>query len=140
MQPDERIVRFLLRHHVLTLATAGGDGAPYCAHAFYCYDRERNLLVFAAGDETLHGRQMAAHTQVAFAAALETRVVGRVQGIQGCGIAAEADAAARKSYIARFPYAAAMPGLRLWSITPTFLKLTDNTLGFGKKLIWNAQE
>ena len=37
-----------------------------------------------------------------------------------------------KSYIARFPYAAAMPGLRLWSITPTFLKLTDNTLGFGK--------
>ncbi len=33
-----------------------------------------------------------------------------------------------------------MPGLRLWSITPTFLKLTDNTLGFGKKLIWNAQE
>ena len=120
MQPDERIVRFLRRHHVLTLATAGGDGAPYCAHAFYCYDRERNLLVFAA--------------------ALETRGVGRVQGIQGCGIAAEADAAARKSYIARFPYAAAMPGLRLWSITPTFLKLTDNTLGFGKKLIWNAQE
>ena len=40
---DTRIVRFLKKHHVLTLATSS-EGAPYCSNAFYCYDAERNLL------------------------------------------------------------------------------------------------
>jgi uncharacterized protein YhbP (UPF0306 family) len=30
--------------------------------------------------------------------------------------------------------------LNIWAVVPTFIKLTDNTLGFGKKLIWNNQE
>jgi hypothetical protein len=29
-----------------------------------------------------------------------------------------------------------MPELHLWSLTPDFIKMTDNRLGFGKKLIW----
>ncbi len=44
---DERIARFLGRHHVLTLATAA-DGTPYCANAFYAYDKGRNRLVFTS--------------------------------------------------------------------------------------------
>jgi uncharacterized protein YhbP (UPF0306 family) len=40
------------------------------------------------------------------------------------------------AYIKRFPYAAVAP-LNIWVIEPDFMKLTDNTLGFGKKLIWN---
>ena len=35
-----------------------------------------------------------------------------------------------------FPYAA-LAELTLWAIAPDFMKFTDNTLGFGKKLIWN---
>mgnify|MGYP000112824588 len=31
---DPRIVRFIGRHHVLTLATVAGE-QPYCSHAFY---------------------------------------------------------------------------------------------------------
>jgi uncharacterized protein len=35
----------------------------------------------------------------------------------------------------RFPVAALMD-TRLWIVRLTFIKMTDNRLGFGKKLIW----
>ena len=45
----------------------------------------------------------------------------------------------RRCYIKRFPYAAVAP-LSLWMLRPKMMKLTDNTLGFGKKLIWQSEE
>ena len=46
-------------------------------------------------------------------------------------------ATVKKAYMLRFPYAAAMD-LEMWAIAPDYLKLTDNRLGFGKKMIWEA--
>lgn len=132
---DTRIVRFLKKHHVLTLATSS-EGAPYCSNAFYCYDAERNLLIFTSDMATRHAQQMARNPCVAVSVVLETKVVGRVEGLQLCGKAARADEAARRAYLRRFPYAA-LAELTLWAIAPDFMKFTDNTLGFGKKLIWN---
>ena len=132
---DTRIVRFLKKHHVLTLATSS-EGAPYCSNAFYCYDAERNLLIFTSDMATRHAQQMARNPCVAASVVLETKVVGRVEGLQLCGKAARADEAARRAYLRRFPYAA-LAELTLWAIAPDFMKFTDNTLGFGKKLIWN---
>lgn len=136
---DERMAKFIAKHHVLTLATADSAGAPYCANCFYAYDKERNLLIFTSDSTTRHASQMEADNRVAASIVLETRIVGRVQGIQICGRVHKADAAAERRYIARFPYAAVAP-LTLWSIEPTYMKLTDNTLGFGKKLIWQAEQ
>lgn len=133
---DERIARFLSRHHVLTLATAA-DGAPYCANAFYVYDRRRNRLVFTSDLSTRHAREMLAERRVAASVVLETRVVGKVQGLQLCGTAARGDEEDKRRYLRRFPYAA-LAELTLWALTPDYLKFTDNTLGFGKKLIWKA--
>lgn len=131
---EERIVKFIKRHHVLTLATTV-DGTPYCAACFYAYDAERNLLIFTSDNHTRHATEMAANARVACAITLETRIVGRVEGVQICGTARQGDEQARRSYIKRFPYAAAAP-LQIWVVEPNFVKLTDNTLGFGKKLIW----
>ena len=43
------------------------------------------------------------------------------------------------TYIKAFPYAA-VADLSLWRIEADMMKLTDNTLGFGKKLIWHREE
>lgn len=99
---DPRIVRFIGRHHVLTLATVAGE-QPYCSHAFYAYDPERNLLVFAADKTTRHAEEMQANRQVALGIALESKAVGKLQGLQLCGTVREADEEARKTYIRRFP-------------------------------------
>jgi uncharacterized protein YhbP (UPF0306 family) len=136
---DERFVKFIKKHHVLTLATVSGEGEPYVANCFYAYDAKRNVLVFTSDTTTRHGAEMAANSNVAISIVLETRIVGRVQGIQIVGTAERGDDEARKSYIKRFPYAAAAP-LELWLVRPSMMKLTDNTLGFGKKLIWQSEE
>lgn len=136
MTPDERIQKFIRRHHLLTLATVSAEGAPYCSNAFYAYDVTRNILIFTSDDNTRHAVEMAAEPRVAACIAPETRVVGRVQGIQICGTVSEGGDEERKIYLRRFPYAAAIGIQRLYRLEPTFMKLTDNTLGFGKKLIW----
>ena len=64
------------------------------------------------------------------------RFLKKHQGLQLCGKAERADEAARRAYLKRFPYAV-LAELTLWAIAPDFMKFTDNTLGFGKKLIWN---
>lgn len=135
---DPRIIRFIRRHHLLTLATSAGD-IPYCSHAFYGYDEKRDLLVFAADATTRHGQEMLANKQAAVAIGLESKVIGKLQGLQLCGAVHPADDQARRVYLHRFPYAA-LTELTLWMIEPTFLKFTDNTLGFGKKLIWNSEK
>ena len=134
--PEKRITDFMARHHVLTLATATKEGVPYCAACFYAYDKSRNLIVFTSDDSTLHAQQMVENNSVAVAINLETRIVGKVQGIQICGTVRRGEEADKSVYIKRFPYAAVAP-LNIWVVEPTFMKLTDNTLGFGKKLIWN---
>lgn len=136
---DRRIVDFIKRHHVLTLATVSSEGEPYCAACFYAYDKERNRLIFTSDDATRHAQQMLQNTKVAIGITLETRIVGKVQGTQICGIAERGDDEDKRVYIKRFPYAAMAP-LNIWAVEPTFIKLTDNTLGFGKKLIWSSQE
>ena len=136
---DERIIKFIKKHHVLTLATVNSEGMPYVANCFYAYDNKRNRFVFTSDLTTRHGAEMAVNDSVALSIVLETRIVGRVQGLQVTGKAHSGDDEARKSYIKRFPYAAAAD-LELWMVEPTFMKLTDNTLGFGKKLIWQSEE
>lgn len=136
---DKRIVDFIKRHHVLTLATTSGDGVPYCAACFYAYDKERNRLIFTSDDSTRHAQEMLRNRIVACGITLETRIVGKVQGAQICGTAERGNDEDKRVYIKRFPYAAVAP-LNIWAVVPTFIKLTDNTLGFGKKLIWKDQE
>ena len=134
---DKKIVKFLEQHHVLSLATIAADGSPYCCACFYAYDKEENAIIFTSDSATLHAQQMAADARVAISIVLETKVVGRIEGIQICGTAKQGTAKDKLTYIARFPYAAVMP-LNIWRVEPHFMKLTDNKLGFGKKLIWKS--
>ncbi len=134
---EQRIVKFIKKHHVLTLATSS-DNMPYCANAFYAYDAPSNRIIFTSDMSTLHAKQMQANPNVAVSIVWETKLVGKVQGVQILGIAHRATDEDKSCYIKRFPYAA-VAELTLWAIEPQMIKLTDNTLGFGKKLIWNAK-
>ena len=136
---DKRIVDFIKRHHVLTLATVSSEGEPYCAACFYAYDKERNRLIFTSDDSTHHAQQMLENNKVAVGITLETRIVGKVQGAQICGSVKPAQEGDKTLYIKRFPYAL-VADLTLWRLEIEYVKLTDNTLGFGKKLIWQKEE
>jgi hypothetical protein len=132
----DAIAAFVREHHVLTLATSR-DGSPYATPLFYAYDDVRNCFVFASAEETEHTAQMKANPSVAAGIALETDTVGKIQGVQCRGRVVVADAADARCYYARFPYARAMLPT-LWRLEPSWMKLTDNRLGFGRKLLWDA--
>ena len=138
---DARIVRFIARHHVMTIATFA-DGMPYCANLFYAYIPEYNQFVFTSDSKTRHYKEMVANPVVGASIVLETRNVGKIQGLQLQGYATLAEGEmlkiAKKAYLKRFPYALAAE-LTLWIFHPRFMKLTDNRLGFGKKLIWRQE-
>ena len=125
MQIDKKIERFISHHNVLTLATATNDGAPYCCNCFYAYDADTAAFIFTTDSTTRHGQMMSENN--------------RVQGLQITGTIKPAADGDKMTYIKSFPYAA-VADLHLWRLEADFLKLTDNTLGFGKKLIWQREE
>ncbi|MBR5281907.1 MAG: pyridoxamine 5'-phosphate oxidase family protein [Alistipes sp.] len=139
MENLEKIAAFIGEHHVLTLATATPDGAPYCCNAFFAYRADEQAFVFTTDSTTRHGEMMSANPRVAASVVLETRTVGKVQGLQITGTVMPAKEGDKMAYIKSFPYAA-VADLTLWRIEADFMKLTDNRLGFGKKLIWQRQE
>ncbi len=136
--PDERIYKFIKKHHVLTLATAM-ENEPYTAHCFYAFDTENNRVICSSDFDTRHAKEALKNNLVAGGIVLETNTIGKIQGLQFQGIMTpltdENLRIGKKIYLKKFPYARLMD-TTLWEIRFTFLKLTDNNLGFGKKLIW----
>lgn len=130
---DSKITAFIEKHHLLSLCTAH-ENKPYCASCFYAFVESTATLVIATDvTKTRHGKEASENRDVAGTIALETNIVGKIQGVQFTGMFTEASESERKAYFKRFPYALAMQPT-LWSIKINYLKFTDNTLGFGKKL------
>lgn len=140
---DRRIVAFIGRHHVLTLATQSADDTPWCCNLFYAYMKTENIFVFTSSDNTRHASETLANAKVGASIVLESRVVGRLQGLQIQGHAVqpqgEAHDRASSAYYKRFPFARFMPA-ELWILAPRLMKYTDNTLGFGTKLLWTKED
>ena len=135
---DSRVIKFFRKHHVLTIATSV-ENEPWCANCFYVYLEDENSLVFTTDYETRHGQEFLKNSLVAGSVVLETLLIGRIRGIQFQGIVQEPGgdllSKAKKAYLKRIPVAVLMD-TRLWVVRLTFIKMTDNRLGFGKKLIW----
>jgi uncharacterized protein len=142
MEPiDRRITQFIRKHHIFTLATASGN-KPYTCTCFYVYLESKNLFIFTSEHHTRHVIEMEQQPEVAGAIALETMMIGRIQGIQFTGrsreLKGEEYKTAHKAYLTRFPVAA-FQELFLWAIEPDFIKMTHNQLGFGVKLVWKKE-
>ena len=136
--PDKRIINFIKNHHLLTLATSK-DNVPYCCNVFYVYDEANNHLIFSSDAKTKHAQDFIANSKVSGSISLETKVIGKIQGVQLLGeiemLKGEDLKVASKQYLKAYPYARMMK-IELWIIQLTFIKMTNNTLGFGKKIIW----
>jgi uncharacterized protein len=139
--PEKNINEFIQKHHIFTLATCNNN-IPYTSTCFYVYLAELNLFVFTSDSGSRHVDEMLAQPIVAGAIALETTMIGKIQGIQftGKSFLLENDlyGIANKAYLKRFPIAN-FKKLELWGIYPDYIKMTHNRLGFGKKLIWNQE-
>ena len=131
----EKISAFIAKHHVMSLATTDSIKPSVCS-LFYAYDASSLSFVVASSEDTLHVKNVLQNSAVAGNIYLETQEVGKIEGLQFDGVMTPLlKSSLKKLYFKRFPYALAlMP--KLWQIEVKNFKLTDNKLGFGKKIIY----
>ena len=131
----EKIDNFLQEHHVMSLSTCRGDELSSC-NLFYVFDKLANSFVVASSEDTLHVEHIKANNKIAGTVVLETKTVGKIQGVQFRGEFIKLkESSLKKLYFKHFPYALAM-NPSLWQIKINYFKMTDNKPGFGKKIIW----
>jgi uncharacterized protein YhbP (UPF0306 family) len=135
---EKRVIKFFRKHHVLTIATSS-EQEPWCANCFYVYLEEENALIFTTDKDTRHGKEFLKNPLVAGSVVLETMRLGKIKGIQFQGVVSEPEgellSKAKWDYLKKFPPAVLMD-THLWIVKLTLIKMTDNRLGFGKKILW----
>ena len=123
----------------MTLATCR-DNRPWCCNCFYAYLEQFNGLAFASDSSTRHIIEALQQPYVAGSIVLETKIIGKLQGVQLEGKIVEAESdflnEIGTAYFKRFPYAKLMD-TKLWFLELHTIKFTDNSLGFGKKIYWS---
>ena len=142
MNLEKRVADFIKKHHVLTLSTAV-ENKPYSCNCFYAYNQEDNVLIFTSDYQTKHIQDALKNNYVSGSIVLETSVVGKIRGVQFNGFIFEAKEndlkKYKKFYLKRFPFAV-LSSTAIWYVELTFVKMTDNRLGFGKKIIWHKDD
>jgi len=137
-KPDKRILEFIKKHHVMTLATCV-ENEPWCANCFYSFWEDEMEMVFTSDEKTKHIQDSLQSCKIAGSVVLETSIIGKIQGIQFTGEIFESTpefgSKAQVNYLKRFPFAV-LTNTKLWIIKLDLIKMTDNQLGFGKKLFW----
>ena len=133
----ERIESFINEHHVMSLATFYMDDISVC-NLFYAYDKESHSFVVASSEDTKHIKHIKQNNAVAGSIVLETKSISKIQGLQFRGEFLQLeDKELKKLYFKAFPQSLLM-NPTLWQIKVNYFKMTDNRLGFGKKLIWES--
>lgn len=136
---DQRIIEFLHSQKALTIATSVNN-VPYCAYCFYVFDEENKYLIFLSDQSTRHVTEAIENNSVAGTINTDTESVIKLKGIQFIGKfiipTTEQQLEFYQLYYQKYPFAKAKPS-KIWGIELEAIKMTDNTLGFGKKLKWN---
>jgi len=131
----EKIVLFLEEHHVLSLASSADDELSVCS-LFYTFSLEKLSFIVASNEETTHIEHIKENSTIAGNIFLETKVIGKIQGVQFRGEFVKLqDSELEELYFKEFAHARVMKPA-LWQIKVKYFKMTDNTFGFGKKIIW----
>lgn len=133
MSDLDKIDNFLQQHHVLNLATTF-DGELSVCSVFYGFSKELKSFVIASSKDTLHIQHILKNKNVAGSVVLETKTVGKIQGVQFRATCKKLEnKELQKLYFKLFPQAIVMKPV-LWQIDVKSFKMTDNRFGFGKKI------
>ncbi len=138
----QHINHFVEGQTVANVCCHDDQGALHCFSCYYAYDAEDLLLYFKTSDDTLHMQLLAKHPEVAGTILPDKLNKMKVQGIQFSGVLLNpSDSEAKqagKRYHAKYPFSVAMEG-KVRIIRFNWVKMTDNTLGFGTKLVWDRK-
>jgi uncharacterized protein YhbP (UPF0306 family) len=140
---NETIIQFLQEQTCANICCVDETGKPYCFSCFYAFNCTGALLYFKSSATSHHADLMKKNPLVA-----GTILPDKLNKISIKGIQFEATVLNTQQplvkrtlgiYLAKHPLALAIPG-DIWALQINYIKMTDSTLGFGKKIIWKREE
>jgi len=130
----------LLLVSTMTLATSDGD-APHAAPVYFAADDKLNLYFFS-DDKSLHSQHIAQNPRAAAAIYPECQGWMEIHGLQLHGDVRLVESvdiweAAWELYTNKFPFVKALKAVvasnQMYVFTPLWVRLVDNSKGFGYK-------
>jgi len=138
---DKRIIGFIGQQKTATVCCLDEENNPCCFSVFFVFDEDKQRLYFKSSASSNHARYLLMNKRIA-GTILPVRLnLLAIRGIQFTGFICNADPKhfATAAYHKKIPFALAMPG-DVWAIQLETIKMTDNTIGMGKKILWNRKE
>jgi uncharacterized protein YhbP (UPF0306 family) len=135
----EPINTFIKAQTCANIACLDAKGNPYSFSCFYAIDIQKGLLYFKSSSDSNHAGYLLSNPIISGTILPDKLNKLQVKGIQLEGnVLAFDDVVAKEAslfYYKTHPMAMAMTG-EVWTIKINRIKYTDNTLGFGNKIIW----
>lgn len=138
----ENIVSFLNNNRVATICFSDEKNNPYCFSCFFVFVEKTATLVFKSSYGTSHEDYTQFATKVSGTVLPEQLDFLKIKGIQFIGNTlneSEVNSELNSAYYKKYPFGRVMGGY-IWAIKLECIKFTDNTLTFGHKTIWSADE
>lgn len=138
----------LLNVSTLTLATTDPEGNPHAAPVYFVVDDDVNLYFFSEV-KSQHSQHVAQNPKVAAAIYPECEGWRGIKGLQLRGAARLVESAqewdsAWARYQVKFPFVRALKAVvaknQLYVFIPSWIRLVDNSRGFGHKKEWTQGE
>ncbi|CAN5236847.1 YhbP family protein [soil metagenome] len=142
IKPEMAIIKFITDQTCATVCCVDENTDPYCFNCYYAFDAENCLLYFKSSVNSFHWKMLRENDSVAGTILPDKLSKLHVMGVQFKGIVLDKDDdfanKAFATYHKKMPFALAMQG-EVITIEITDIKMTDNKLGFGKKLLWKRE-
>jgi len=136
----DNIKLFLKRQTCTTICCLDDGQMPYCFSCFYAFNSETGLIYFKSSVKSHHYILLTKNPGVAGTVLRDKLNKLVTKGIQWTGnVLPESNLLARNSwtnYHKQYPMAIAMEG-DVITVRLNNIKMTDSTMGFGKKIIWD---
>lgn len=138
---DKRIIKFISQQKTASVCCLDEKNDPYCFSVFFVFDEHKKRLYFKSSSSSNHARFLLMNKRIAGTILPDKLNLLAISGIQFTGFISTGDSIhfAASTYHKKIPLALAMPG-DVWIIQLDTIKLTDHTIGIGKKIIWNKEQ
>ena len=136
---NENIIEFITKQKSASICCMDVKGAPYCFSCFYAFNANDGLLYFKSSADTYHIKRMLENPIIAGTILPDKLWIVNIKGIQFQGnllpLNHELSVKAMGNYYKTHKLALAIPGI-VWTVELNQIKMTDSSMGFGKKTNW----
>lgn len=139
---QQHIAHFISNQSLASVCCMGPENELHCFTCYFAYNDKLQLLLFKSSDNSLHTKFLLQNPVLAGTILPDKHNKFYSKGIQFNGrilpLSHPQANDASKFYHKKFPFALTMKGT-VYSIRLDRIKMTDNTMGIGTKLIWDRK-